>query len=125
MPFRVVIRLRDGLGLVQFLSTAVPRLAAEISRIEVIQMRDEVTVEHFPLKDWDDVVAPRRGWCRMRVIACGQAELFPYQCGALGLSLNRSHDLMPWHGLYLLALRDGATKEGLPITPTGQSVVRP
>jgi hypothetical protein len=52
-----VIRLRDGLGLVQFLSTAVPRLAAEIPRIAVIQLRDEITVEHFPLKGRDDVAS--------------------------------------------------------------------
>ncbi len=98
MTSSVVIRLRDGLSLVQFLSTPMPRLAAEMPRIEVVQMRDEVTVEHFPLKGWDDVVAALRGRCRMRVIACGQAELLPYQCGALGLSPNRFHDLVTGMG---------------------------
>ena len=45
-----MIRLRDGLGRVQFLSTTVPRLAAEIPHIAVIHLRDEVALEHFPLK---------------------------------------------------------------------------
>jgi hypothetical protein len=95
IPSDVIIRLRDGFGLVQLLSTAVPRLTAEIPRIAVIHLRDEVTVEQFLLKDRDDVVAALRGWCRMRVIACGQAELLPYQCNALGPSFNRFHEILP------------------------------
>jgi hypothetical protein len=91
-----VIRLRDSLGLVQFLSTTVPRLAAEMPRIAAIHLRDEITVEYFPLKGRGDAVAALRGSCRMRVIACGQAELLPYQCGPLGLPLNRFHEILPW-----------------------------
>jgi len=64
IPSGVVIRLRDGLGLVQFLSTAVPQLAAEIPRIEVIQLRDEVTVEHFL----------QCSSCRSRLVPCASDD---------------------------------------------------
>ena len=71
MPHRsrlcVMIRLRDGLGRFQSLSTTVPRLAEEIPHIAVIHLRDEVTLEHFQLKGRGDAVAALRGWCRMRV----------------------------------------------------------
>ena len=97
IPSGVVIRLRNGLGLVQFLlSVTMPRLAAEISQIAVIDLRDEVTVENFAFKGRGDAVAALRGWCRMRVIACGQAELLPYQCSPLGLPLNRFNEILPW-----------------------------
>ena len=32
-------------------------------------------------------------------------------------------DLVHWHGLYLPALQDGATQEGSPIIPVGQSLI--
>ena len=32
-------------------------------------------------------------------------------------------DIVHWHGLYLPALQDGATEEGSPIIPVGQSLV--
>jgi FtsP/CotA-like multicopper oxidase with cupredoxin domain len=32
-------------------------------------------------------------------------------------------NLIHWHGLYLPALQDGATEEGSPIIPVGESLI--